>query len=87
MGSAEKQNNIEKQNNNVSNSSKYDQVEKETTRPKIRIHWFIVVLALLLTFLLGFINEVSLFENLKRCFYVGSIFWIIVEIIDYILKS
>jgi hypothetical protein len=68
----------------------YKQIEKhtdETLKQKIKIHWFLVIFAILLTFLFGFINEVPLFDNLERCFYVGAIFWIIAEVIDYILKG
>lgn len=75
---------------NTSDSENLDEIEKyikEARLQKIKIHWIIVVLAILLTLAMGFINEVSLFESLKRCFYAGSIFWIIAEIIDHIIKA
>jgi len=76
--------------NSAPAANTYEQVGRfinESNRQKIKIHWLIVVLAVLLTLLTGFINEVSLFENLNRCFYAGSIFWIVAEIIDYIIKN
>ncbi|MDD5659069.1 MAG: hypothetical protein PHR39_03525 [Actinomycetota bacterium] len=81
---------LAKQNEALSNVNIYEQTEKyinEIGKQKIKIHWLIVMIAIMLTFLLSFMNEVSLFENLNRCFYSGCIFWIIAEIIDYILKN
>ncbi|GEM_PF-5153595 len=68
----------------------YKDIEKDNINlsiQKFKLHWLLIVLAIFITFLLGFLNEVTFFENLNRCFYAGSIFWLIAEIIDYILKN
>ena len=63
-----------------------DYINKDS-RQRIKIHWFLVVLAVLITFVLGYVNDVSLFENLNRCFYAASAFWVAAEVIDFILKN
>ncbi len=68
----------------------YNEVSNDILRislANIKFHWLLVILAVFITFLSGFLNEVSFFENLRRCFYAGSIFWVVAEFIDYILKK
>ena len=74
---------------NKTSMANVDQKEEDAAKGlkgKVKIHWFMVFFVVLLVFLIGFLNEVSISENLTRCFYAGSIFWIFAEIIDYILN-
>lgn len=76
--------NITEESNNMQNreENKDDKYGAEG----LRIHWILVVVAIFLTFLLSYVNQVSLFESLRRSFYAGAAFWFISEIMDYFFK-
>lgn len=40
-----------------------------------------------LTGMASYVNDVELFEALKRSFYAGAAFWVLAEILDYLLKK
>jgi len=52
-----------------------------------KVHWLLVPLAVFIAFTASYFNDVALFEALKRSFYAGAAFWVLAEILDFLLKK
>ncbi len=59
--------------------------EEENTFVRLRIHWIIVFIAVGLAIFLSLRNGTSMDLAFKRALYSGAAFWILAEVIDYIL--
>jgi len=68
-------------NNDVNAGRKY----KTADLSGLKIHYLIIIFAIVITIVFSLHNQVSVTEALKRGFYAGAAFWVIAEIIDYIL--
>ncbi len=68
----------------------YDNIDEH--KPKynladLRIHWFLVLAAIVITVFLSMANNVTITEALRRGLYSGAIFWILAEVIDYVFNN
>ncbi|MDD3777163.1 MAG: hypothetical protein PHN32_06110 [Actinomycetota bacterium] len=52
-----------------------------------RLHWVLVLAAVLLVGIISYSNQVSIYESMRRSFYAGAVFWVIAEIIDYLIRK
>ena len=59
--------------------------EEENTFVRLRIHWIIVFIAVGVAIFLSLRNGTSLDLAFQRALYSGAAFWILAEVIDYIL--
>lgn len=64
-----------------------DRAAKREWLEKIKIHWWLVIIAILITFIVSVTSGVSIYGAFERCFYAGAAFWVISEIIDMIFKG
>jgi len=47
----------------------------------------LVLAAVLLVGIISYSNQVSIYESMRRSFYAGAVFWVIAEIIDYLIRK
>jgi len=69
---------------------KKEEVERKAKKEwlaNIKLHWWLVIAAILITFIASTTSGVSIYTTLERCFYSGAAFWIFSEIIDLLIKE
>lgn len=79
---------IKSDGGNITNGG-YTAADRESLKYNLadtRIHWYLVLIVVIMTVFFSMVNNVSISEALRRGLYTGAVSWIIAEIIEFIFS-